>query len=875
MPRWLAGLLSRVVPEDKADEVIGDLEELHGRRVARWGRFVGTAWTMVDSVGAMAGVSGRRVWDRLREGSLFGVSGVEVRLALRLLLKQPVLTLTSVVALGVGIGIAAGGASVFRQVLSSELPFPDGERWTLVETYDGETGRRTPLELERLRAFRSAAAAVEYVTGTESRTFNVLHPNGEVERVEGAYVTPGVFRYLPYRPLLGRLLDPSDGRPGTEPVALIRESLWERRFSRSADVLGKVVRLSGETVRIVGVLGDEVRFPSEGEIWVALDDDTHGAVDDRGTVGSRHIVVLAAGADPAEAQSQLTQLSDQMAEAGRGLQRQRHRVIPMVDLFSEPGVLVAASLMVAALVSVLLVIAANVANLIMARTSHRAAELSVRAALGASRGRLVSQLVVEALGLGLLAAVPALFLTWGILDLYDQVLDELPFWIHLGLDWEAATAVLALALVASAVLGVVPALRATGTKNGDLLRGAGTSGRLGVGRVGGLMILTEVALSVALLGAAVLFGQGFRAYVSPDFTLPEARVLTARIAHDVRTEDLTPGGAASVQDSVRFARAMLREEFMAIPGVQVMGTASHLPRMSPFPEPLLLEGSAQIVEAPLVYQGPDFFSALQVEPLLGRGFTDGDMEEGAVPVAVVNRSFALAHFGTPQVLGRRFRLVEQDLPPDEAPWHEIVGVVPDVMEVSGLQQAAGVYLPETAFPRYRVALLVDGEPGVLEQSLRRAAYDVDPRIGVSEVVPLSGVGAENRMALGVMTTAASALGIVTLLLSLAGVYAIVSLAVTQRTREIGVRVALGAEPASLLWAILRRSGTLVGVGGLVGAVVGLQISKLRLFAFVVPEGGPGLFAGLVGLMVVSTVLACWVPARRALSIQPVAAMRAE
>ena len=867
MPRWLRRALDRSVPEGDQAEVVGDLEELHGRRVRRVGRPAATVWTVAEGLLILARIGRGRGAGRTG----LPVSGVEVRLALRLLLKQPVTTITSVVALGLGIGIAAGGASVFRQVLYSDLPFAGGDRWVLLETRDAETGRRVPLELERLQAFRQGAPALEYVAGVNNGTFNIRLPDGVIERVEGASVTPGVFRYLPYVPVLGRLLTSEDGRTGEVPAALIRESLWERSFSRSSDVLGRVLSLSGQEVRIVGVLGNDAGYPSEGEIWVALDEENHGASDDRDGVGSRQIAILASGVTTDQAESQLTRLSDALAAPGRGLSRQRHRITQFADIFADPSVQMVASGVVAALVALLLVIAANVANLIMARTSRRSAELAVRSALGASRGRLVAQLFVEALTLGLLAAVPGLLLAGAILRLYDRLLDEMPFWMTLALDGQTAAAVLGLALLVSVVLGVVPALKAT--RAGGHRRGA--TGGLSVGRVGGAMIVVQVALSVAMLGFGALFARGFQAYVSPIFNLPDDEVLVARVGLDIPGAGAVNEGGRTAADSARLLTDALLEEFGRLPGVEGVGTGSHLPRLSPYPEPLRLEGSEDIVSVPVAYQDGALFSVLDVEPVAGRGLGASDLQEGARPVVVVNEAFALTHYGTVQVSGRRIRLVSHEGAPDSEPWRDIVGVVPNVMEVAGPRQGAGVYLPFTPRRNYYVALRVRGDPLALAQPLRRAAFGVDPNIDIPEVITLPAVGAENRTALGVMSSATVTLGLVTLLLSLAGIYSIVSLAVTRRTREIGVRVALGAEPGSILWSILRRSGLLVGVGGLVGAAAGMQITKVRLFAFVVPEGGPALFAALVGLMILATVLACWLPARRALSIQPVEAMRSD
>ena len=870
-PRWIVRLVARVVPADRHDDVVGDLEELHGRRVDRWGSVLGALITVVDGSWMVVSHAACGV-----AGALFGgnrwVSGMEIRLALRLIRKQPVMTLTSVVALGTGIGMAAGGYSVFRQAIFSDLPFENGDRWVVLASYSEETGDRTSLDLERLNLIRTSAPAIEYVAGAEVSEFNVVYESGEVERISGARVTPGTFAYLPYVPLLGRLLVHQDGLTGAERVAIIRESLWERRFSRSPDILGQPLNLAGASYLIVGVLPDDAGYPNDGEIWIAMDEETMGAVSDRGAVGGRLIAILSEGATLDRAAAQIAQLSARVSAAGRGVEAQRHTVTPMTRMLVSPQIEIMILIFMAVLVTVLLIIAANVANLIVARTSRRSSELAVRTAMGASRSRLVGQLFVEVLVLGAIAAVPGLMLAGGILAAYDRVLDEMPFWIHLHLDPATAVAVVFMALLASGVMGVIPALRATRKDPAEALRAAGRGASLGIGRIGGAMILAEVALSVALLGTAAVYAKGFQSYVDPSFHLPDDRVLTARIVMDVEASHLVEGGASTVEDSIMIAVQEIQRAVATLPGVLEVGVASHLPRVSPVPEPLELEGRADVVPTPIVDLGPGLFEVLEVDVTLGRSIVEADLRPEAPPVVVVNEAFALENFGTTQVLGRRLRRVPEG-GAEALPWRTIVGVVPNVMEVTGPVGGAGVYYPFSARRFFTVAVRVDSDPLALTGLLRRAVFDVDPQMNISDIVRLDEVGAGNRIPLAVMSSALTAIGIITLLLSLAGVYSIVSLAVTQRTREIGVRVALGAEPGEILWSILRRSGLLILGGAIIGALVGFQGTKVRMFVFVTPEPGAWLYPGLVALMGLAGVLACWLPARRALAIQPVEALR--
>jgi len=586
----------------------------------------------------------------------------------------------------------------------------------------------------------------------------------------------------------------------------------------------------------------------------------------------RFIGVLAEGVPAAVAGEQAQSLADGLAGPGLGGEPLALRVTPLGDTLNGPNAQLGFLVVVGVLLAVLLIIAANVANLVVARTSRRAPELAVRTALGASRSRIVGQLFVEMLLIGVLASGLGLPLASGLLRIYDGALDELPFWVELSLEPSTALVVALLALLVAGVTGVLPALRATGKAPGDQLRGAGRGASLRVGRVGGVMIAAEVALAVALLGASTLFALGYQRYLQPAFDLPEERVLTARLTLDRADFDLSDGGPATVADSSAALLDGLRARVRELPRVEAVTLASHLPRTSPWPEPLELEGRPALLPTPLVFVAEDFLEVLEVEPLLGRGISAGDRRPGAPAVAVVNRAFAEEHYGTLQVLGRRLRMAPRDASEPEA-WREIVGVVPNLVEVADATRGTGVYVPLETRRFVSLAVRTSADPLTLAPALRRVAYDLDPELDLYSVVPLREVGAENRRALGALTAGLLGVGLVTLLLSLAGVYSLVSMAVTRRTREIGVRVALGADPRRILWGLLRRSGLLVGAGAAAGATAGWALTRLRIFVFTVPEGAWWLFPGLVVAMAAAGALACWIPARRALAIQPVEALQ--
>lgn len=868
VPRWLARLLEIVVPAERHDDVLGDLEEVHRRRLGRWGGPRATVVTAAEGSAAVAAWGARR----LAGGMVAVVRSTDVRLAFRLMARSPVMTATSVAALAVGIGITAAGFSLVDQIFFGDVPFPGGDRWVVVDTYDRTTGRREGLDLDHVEAIRRSVPAIDHLAAATALHVNLMHEDGAVERVAAARVTPGLFTHLPYAPVAGRLPGPGDGRSGTEPVALLAEGLAGRLFGGASEAVGAALRVDGADHRVVGVLPDDADFPDGGDLWILVDGTTLGATPSGGSiVGTRAMAILAPGVDAPTAEAQINDVSARLSAPGRGTPPLRHRVVPLPETIRSGGDMVGVGAMMAVLLAVLVVISANVANLVVARTAGRSGELAVRMALGGSRARVVGQLFLEALVLGIAAAVPGLTGAALILRVYDRLLDELPFWMELRVDAGTAVVAVVLALLASAVVGILPALRATRPDSAGVLRAAGRGG--GVGRVGGAMIVIEVAVSVALLGYAAVFAQGYRAYLEPAFDLPEDHVLTARVQVAPFPRPGAREADAVGADSLRALQRGVEEALGEMDGVTGVALASHLPRTSPYPLPLEIEGRGPVLTVPVVSQGPGFFSVMNAAPLAGRSVDVRDMEEHAPPVAVVNAAFARAHFGGIDAVGRRLRLLGEGGEP--GPWRQIVGVVPDLMEVTGRRDAAGIYVPLEPARRFSVAIGVGGEPARRAGELRRALYELDPAILVTDVVRLGEVGAENRAALGAMSSAMVGIGLVTLLLSLAGVYSIVSLSVTQRTREIGVRMALGGARASILGDLLRRSTLLVLGGAALGAAAGAAGTRVRLFVFAVPDGGPWLFPALVVLMAGAGALACWVPARRALGIHPVEALREE
>ncbi len=796
-----------------------------------------------------------------------GTIWTELKYGFRLIGKQPVVAATVILALAIGIGMATTGFTFLEAVLHGELPFDNGDRFVRLSAVTNPEGERRNLEVDRYRLLRNRADTLAYLGAIDSWKFNVLQPSGEIENVSGALLTPGWFRHLPYPPLAGRPLNDADGKVGAEPVAVIRNSFWERSFASDPAAIGSRINVNGIERTIVGVMPDGCEFPASGELWLPLESEYLGGSSTDAGPGVSLAAILAEGATLESAGAQLSQLSAQFDAARPDVDPLKLTLARLTDL-SVTGIETPLIVGTGVLVMVLLLVAANVANLILARNASRSAELAVRTVLGASRGRVIGQLFVEVLVLGAIAAVLGLLASQTALRWIEKsiVADEFPFWISFTPSATTVTFVVLITLLASAVAGAWPAWKATRRDLSSELAAGGTrSTGVGIGRFGGSVIVAETALSVALLSGAVVMAWGFARYAEQGVDLPRGEILTAQLyvapALDVTQEEIL-------------------EAVARLPGVSALGAGSSLPRLSPYPDPVEIEplpGEAATAASPIPAVGmrPGFFESLGGRVVSGRNFLTSDYAADAPAVAIVNQPFVDRHLEGRNPIGRRLRIAGNRGSRPE-PWREIVGVVPDLgILVGDADRAAGYYVPMLRRPLFYLSLRTPGDPAQLAAPLRRALFDLEPEILVTRVNPLEEVGQEDRSALLVMSAALTGIGAAALGLSLVGMYAIISFSVARRTREIGIRIALGAGHRQILESVVGRAGLLLGIGAVIGGALALGMNAMmdRVLVSQLPDPGFWVFPGVALLLGFAGLLASWVPARRALRIQPTEALR--
>jgi predicted permease len=787
------------------------------------------------------------------------VSWADVRLGFRLIFKQPVLSATIVLALATGICLSTMGFAVREAMVNSVLPYQAGERFIRVFVMDRDSRNAPSVELYQALRDR-ATTTVELIAAAGGRPFTISLADGEVESVLGTEITPRAMRWLDAAPVFGRNLIPADGEAGADAVVVIRHSYWQRRFAGSADVIGRQLMVNGSPRTIVGVMPDTFEFNNSGELWMPLDELTLGG-SPRGVFG-----VLREGATIEAATAEIDSIGRDIGP--KTASGEPARMLVRRFTADSGNTEVAMSALVFVLVLLLLVVASNVATLMFARTWARAPELAIRTAVGASRSRVVGQLFLETLVLGGVAAVLGLAAAFGGLSYVESIADGMPFWVTLQPGPRAIGFVVVLTLLVGMVSGMLPALRVTRHDlRGELQAGRGFAAG-GFGKVGAALLVVEIALSIGLLNGAVAMTRAVRGYYQEVPALPVNQVLTAQLG---RIRD-----AADRDRVVEAARSL--------PGVIAAGVGESLPRLYPEPKPTIVEPMGDETlqaarRAPAQAIGYGMLEAIGATPTAGRLFSEADFRDGAAPVAVVNEPFVQKFLDGRQPVGRRIRVDQPgaDGTVSEPRWMEIVGVVPDLgLSLGDPDMRAGYYMPARDEMLWFMAMRTAGDPRGLISPLRAAVARIDPELQLQDIRPLEDADKEERAFLVGVASAMTAMGGMALLLSIVGIYALLSFMVTRRTREIGIRVALGAKQWQVLRSITGGAAFYLAIGGVLGSALGVVFVQMRSMLLIsIPAPGLWMPATIFATLAIAGGVACLVPARRALGIRPSEALNAD
>jgi putative ABC transport system permease protein len=797
----------------------------------------------------------------------------DLRYAVRTLLKNRGFTAVAVACLSLGIGVNAAIFSFFDGVVLHPYPYPDPGRIVVFRAVNPRLhiwrGQVSFLDYRDIKEATTSFAALE---AFDYRSVTLADGAHEPERYRGSAISHGLFELLGAAPVLGRNFTADDDKPGADPVVLLSHEVWSRRYNQDASVIGRVVDLSGHPATIIGVMPPRFAFPETQQVWLPLSMVSGAMVRE-----SRWMQVfgrLRPGVSIEQAQSEVSAVASRL-EAAYPKQNDAWSVAvhPLREWMLPSQVELMLFTMMGAVTLVLLIACSNVANLLLARASVRHREISIRAALGAGRWRIVRQLLTESVLIGLISSPLGVFGAWVGIRLLDRAvpLDSVPYFIHWSLDRRALIYTIGISLVTGIVFGLAPALQAARSNLQDSLkdgaRGASGGQRT---RVRNGLVVVEVALSLVLLVGASMFMRSFLNLQSASLGFDTAPLMTMRVFMTGTKYETADARSQRVDDIVRRVESL--------PGVQ----AAFASKLIPLGDgggssPVVVEGKPveQGKEPSVAFIGttPHLRQTLNLALLRGRDFSAPENTSNAA-VAVVNQSMATRMWGDEDPIGRRFRRAGAA---DE--WLTVVGVVanfshsdPSTEEPS--LPAAYVPFGYDATQSAGLTIRTAGNPAQITSAVREEIHASDASLPIFEVrtmEELKALGFWQHRLFGAMF---SIFGAIALILASVGVYGMLSYSVSQRTQEIGVRMALGANRHDVLQLVVGHGLKLAGVGvvfGVAGAVAAAR--QIQSVLYNVTATDPVSLIGVSCFLALTAAVASYFPARRAMAVDPLTALR--
>jgi putative ABC transport system permease protein len=806
----------------------------------------------------------------------------DIRYGARMLWKHRLATLVCAAALALGIGANTAMFSVAEAFLLHSVPFENPDRIVaLVNVRPEQNIDRNSVAPATYLEWQAQAKSFEQMGAYEWDEVN-LTGNREPEKVQGFDVSANFFGLLGVQPKMGRAFLPEEEQPGKDQEIILSYGLWERRYASDPNILNKTVKVDGKAFTIIGVMDKGFDFPMPAEAWMPLALD----VKQRSERNSRYLWPLGklkSEISLKQATAEMSGLVQRQAEAypdsSKGWQL---RVMPVREFATSDITRQYTLLLMGAVGFVLLIACADVANVQFARISGRQRELAVRAAMGASRARIVWQLLTESILLALLgSAAGLLFAQWDItLILAHMPADVAKFvagWKTISLDANAFLFTLAIALVSGILAGIAPALLTSRTNVSETLKesGRGSSAGRARHRLRNALVVAEISLSLVLLVGAGLLVKNFAALISVNERYRPESILTMNVSLPELQYKAKPG-------RLTFHEQVL-QRLSTLPNVQSAAMVTYVPYADGGGASIrafTIEGHTpkergELNTAIVQTSSPNYFGLMQIALREGRELGDTDAD-GTVPVAVISKSLARRYFLEENPLGKKLKIGQGD---DSSPWLTIVGIVEDVhYSWISKEDVPTIYRTFRQSPPYYASLVLrtGGDPLSLVPAVRSQVSAVDPELSLYNIKSLATVISDSIVGIGYVAVMMGILGIIALVLASVGVYGLMSYAVSERTNEIGIRMAMGATAKDIQRLVMGKGALLTLIGMGIGLPLAFVLANaLSSLLFGVKVADPVAFIVLPVVLAAVATLASYLPARRAVRVDPITALRYE
>ncbi len=812
----------------------------------------------------------------------------DLRFAARLLLKDKWFSLVAAVALALGIGVNATVFTIVNAVLIRGLPIADPDRTMAVDSFNRARSSGLGVSYLDYRDWKDSTKAFDAFGAYNGTIANLSDEGQPPERYNGLHMTANMFGVLGMRPVIGRDFVPDDDRSGAPAVALIGHTVWVSRYGKNEGVVGRTVRINDNPTTIIGVMPEGVRFPSDTDVWMPLSQINGLEAQKRNSRPLQTFGHLAPGVTREQAQSELINISKKIESENPDTNKD---IQARVRTFNEqqnggPIRTVFLSLM-GAVAFVLLIACANVANLLLSRATNRAREISVRVALGATRWRVIRQLLMESVLLSVIAGFAGLGIAMIGIRLFDRATSDVgrPYWIQFTMDGTVFAFFAVVCLGTGIIFGIAPALHASKADVNEILKEGGRSGSAGVRarRWTGALMVAELTLTVVLLAGAGFMMRNFVTLYSLDLGIDTSRLLITALA-------LPDRKYPAVEQRLAFYER-LEERLKSNPKIESVTITSNAPMQGGFQRKLAIDGKPldQGQQAPNVTMltiDPRYFKTVGLPLQKGRDLTDEDGMTGR-EAAVVNQRFAALHFPGEDPIGRRITLsvdLQGGAPPQGGVplslTATIVGIVPNLRQRDAQLPDPDpiAYLPFRTDPRGFMNLIVRsaGDPNLMTPILREEVRAIDPDLPLFGIRTMDDALAQQRWPFRIFGSMFAIFAFIALALSAVGLYAVTAYAVSQRTQEIGVRMALGAQGNQVAWLFLKRSFVQLGIGLTLGVAGAFGVGTLFASTQLLVQnraGDPITIGGIALLLLVVASVACFLPARRATKLDPLVALR--